>query len=216
MAHEQISLTGYRFSVYTRSVRLVLFEKGLDCAYSEVDPFDPGDAARLSDLHPFRRVPIVTHAGRSFYETTAILRYLDAAFPDPPLTPVSTLAAARMQQVIGIVDSYAYPVLIRNVFSNAVFRPLQGLSGDPAALRDGLSESCAVLRALDDIAAEGEVLNRRFVTLADFHLIPMIDYFRLVPEGAALLADQPALSAWWNGVKGRPSTIVTRPDLNAV
>ena len=216
MTRAMLSLTGYRFSVYTRIVRLVLAEKALDLSYVEVDPFDPATAARLSDQHPFRRVPILTHDGHSFYETAAILRYLDAAFPDPALTPVLPTAIARMQQVIGIVDCYAYPALIRKAFSHAIFRPRQGLRAHPAAICDGLSESRGILRALDDIAHEGEVLNGRTVTLADFHLIPMIDCFRLIPAGAALLADQPALSAWWDVMALRPSTIDTRPDLGAV
>lgn len=216
MSDPAIALLGYRFSVYTRIVRLVLAEKGLRYDYTEIDPFLPELPCGYEDLHPFGRVPVLVHDGFTLYETAAIARYLDKRFPDPALTPDTPEAVARMQQVIGIVDSYGYRALVRQVFSHLVFRPLQGAASSADEVSQGLRESRRVLRSLETIAREGLVLDGETPSLADFHLAPMIDYFIRPQEGAAILQDHPAMAAWWDRVSIRPSVRETRPDLSQV
>ena len=75
-------LHGYRYSVYNRIARLALAEKGLACERVEVNPFDPDRPAVYLTLHPFGRVPVLVHDGFALYETGAITRYLDRAFPE--------------------------------------------------------------------------------------------------------------------------------------
>ena len=76
-------LHGYRYSVYTRIARMVLAEKNLAYEYAEINPFAPGAPSSYLKIHPFQRVPAVDHDGFILYETTAISRYLDEAFPKP-------------------------------------------------------------------------------------------------------------------------------------
>lgn len=213
LADDRIEIFGYRFSVYTRVVTLGLAELRLPFDYHEVDPFQPVAPPALAGLHPFGRVPILRHRGHRIYETAAITRYLDAQFPGTGLIPDTALAAARMQQVMGIVDSYGYAALVRQVFTNVVFRPLEGVAVRPDELQAGLLASRKVLAALEEVAQEGLVLNAAGPSLADIHLFPMIDYFRLAPEGASLLGDHPALMTWWGRFALRPSAVQTRPDL---
>src|ERR1700746_835802 len=101
-------LHGYRYSVYNRIARLALAEK--DVAYDrvEVNPFAPDVPASYLVLHPFGRVPTLVHDGFTLYETGAITRYIDRAFPGPALQPANPQALARMDQIISIVDAYAY------------------------------------------------------------------------------------------------------------
>ena len=100
-------LHGYHYSVYVRIARLVLAEK--DVAYDrvEVNPFSPDIPAAYLTLHPFGRVPTLVHDGFALYETGAISRYIDRAFPGPSLQPRDARALARMDQIIGVVDSRA-------------------------------------------------------------------------------------------------------------
>ncbi|WP_317055793.1 glutathione S-transferase family protein [Roseovarius rhodophyticola] len=206
-----LCLHGYRFSVYTRIVRIVLLEKELEYAYSEVDPFlnTPEPA-----LHPFGRVPTLTHGPATLYETCAITRYLDAEFDSPGLTPSDALSQARMMQVISIVDNYAYWPLVRQVFSHSVFRPIEGEASDPLEIEMGLKAAEPVLEALDVIAAEGRVLVPDQFTLASAHLIPMLDYFTRAPEGADALQKHPNLSHWLEVTQQRPSITATSPVLS--
>jgi glutathione S-transferase len=47
------------------------------------------------------------------------------------------------------------------------------------------------------------------LTLADVWLVPIVAYMRLTPEGAAILAAQPALTRWWEKIRVRPSVAAT-------
>jgi glutathione S-transferase len=67
-----------------------------------------GPSAEHLTRHPFGKIPAFEHAGFRLYEAGAITRYVDEAFPGPPLQPAEPQARARMNQIISIADSYAY------------------------------------------------------------------------------------------------------------
>jgi len=204
-------LIGYRYSVYTRIVRAALIEMGLEATYHEANPFASTIDPVLEESTPFRRVPVLKHQGFVLTETSAILRYLDAIGPGLPLVPTVLRQVARMAQVIAIADFYGYVPLVRQVFANAVFAPMIKEDVDLTALSQGLRDARPVLQSLDMIAAEGHQLNGADITLADLHLSPMIGYFVMVPEGAAMLKEFPALDLWWQQVLDRPSLLQTDP-----
>ena len=200
-------LHGYQYSVYDRVARLTLAEKGVAYDRVEVNPFAPDVPASYLALHPFGRVPTLVHDGFALYETGAITRYIDRAFPGPALQPADPRALARMDQVIGIVDSYGYWPMVRQVFSPRVFRARLGQPVDEAEIARGLAASIKVLAALESLIGDGGV------TLADLHLGAMMAYFTLAPEGAAALNQYPRLAAWWRRVSARPSFAATDPGL---
>jgi len=200
-------LHGYRYSVYLRIVRLALAEKGVGYQRVEVDPFASDVPASYLALHPFGRVPALVHDGFALYETGAITRYVDRAFPEPSLQPAGPRALARMDQIIAIADSYGYWPMVRQVFSHAVFRPRLGQPADAAEVERGLAASTKVLAAVEPLIADGGP------TLADLHLGAMMAYFVLAPEGAALLRQHGRLAAWWAELSARPSFSATDPGL---
>lgn len=206
-------LHGYRYSVYNRIARLALEEKGVAYERVEVNPFAPDRPAAYLALHPFGRVPTLVHDEFVLYETGAITRYVDRAFPGPMLQPVESKALARMDQIIGVVDSYAHWPLVRQVFSHDVFRSRMGNDSDQAEVAQGLSAAGKVLDALEALAAAAPWLAGASISLADLHLGAMVAYFALSPRGAALLADRPKLAAWWAHIQTRPSMAATDPRL---
>ena len=208
-----LTLYGMTGSVYARVVQIVLSEKGLAYDHQEVDPFERPLPDVYAALHPFGRVPVLTHGDFTLYETQAITTYLDTAFPGVSLIPSDHKARARMIQVMSIVDAYGYWPLVRQVFGERVWNPREGLPVNEAILTEGLEASRNVLAALEALAAEALVLTPETFTRADAHLAPMIDYFQRAPEGAALLAQHPHLSQWWQAIQSRSSMRDTRPTL---
>lgn len=196
---DPVHLHGYRYSVYSRIARLVLLSKKVEHRTIEVDPF-----AELSEeylrLHPFGRVPVLTHGVFRLFETSAITRYVDRAFEGPSLQPEGAAALARMDQVIAVIDSYAYWPMVRQVSSHAFFRPYLGEPSSRDEVDAGLEASRKVLSFLDGVAGEGEVLTGQAVTLADCHLAPMMDYFVRAEKGKAALSTHLALQKWWDEV----------------
>jgi len=206
-----VTLHGYKFSVYSRIPRMICHEKGIELEWVEVNPFDDTTPESYETLHPFRRVPVLQHDDFTLYETGAISRYLDENFPGPSLQPKNPRHRARMAQTISIVDAYVYWPLVRQVFSHRVFAPRFGEPSDEDVIAAGLATSKGVLAALEDLASGDAGIISAQVTLADFHLVAMIDYFVMADEGAAMLARYEKLSAWWDGIRARDSVIQTAP-----
>ena len=206
-------LHGYRYSVYLRIARLVLTEKGVAYERVEVNPFAADVPAEYLALHPFGRVPALVHDGFTLYETGAITRYLDRAFAGPALQPTDPRRLARVDQIIGVIDAYAYWPLVRQVFVHDVIRPHNGAAGDPTELEKGLATAAKVLDALETLAAADPWLTGPDLSLADFHLGAMIAYFAQSARGTDLLVARPRLAAWWQRFEARPSVAATDPGL---
>lgn len=208
-----LHLHGYRYSVYNRIARLALAEKGVAYERVEVNPFAPDMPASYLSMHPFGRVPTLVHDGFVLYETGAITRYVDRAFAGPALQPSDPKALGRMDQIIGVIDSYGYWPLVRQVFSHGFFRPKQGLASDPAEVSRGLEAAAKVLPALEALMVGDAFLTGPAPSLADFHLGAMIAYFTCPSEGAAALAHHKRLNEWWQRLSLRPSLAATDPGL---
>jgi glutathione S-transferase len=204
-------LHGYYYSVYNRIARLALAEKGVAYERVEVNPFGDIPAEYLA-LHPFGRVPALVHDGFVLYETGAITRYVDRSFAGPALQPATPRALARMDQLIGVIDSYGYWPMVRQVFSHRVFRTAAGRPVDEAEIAKGLLGAAKVLAALEALACEPFLAGQE-LSLADLHVGAMIAYFTLAPEGAALLAGYPRLAPWWGRLSRRASFAATDPGL---
>ena len=207
---DPVRLHGYQYSVYTRTARLVLLAKGVEHETVEVDPFGELSEDYLT-LHPFGRVPVLTHGAFALFETSAITRYVDRAFEGPSLQPDGAAVLARMDQVIAVIDAYAYWPMVRQVSSHAFFRPHFGEPSSREEVDSGLEASRKVLSFLDRVAGEGEVLTGRDLNLADYHLAPMTDYFVRAEEGRAALAAHRALQRWWDQVSGLDIIKATDP-----
>lgn len=208
-----IILRGYQYSVYNRIARLALHEKGVAYETEEIDPFQVEVPEEFLRRHPFGRVPVLSHGNFDIYETTAICRYIEAAFDGPCLLPTEEKALARVAQVVSIVDSYGYQPMVRQVFAQRVFRPSIGEVGDEVKIAEGLEASVPVLRALNALASEGYVLSGGAITLADCHLAPMVAYFVQAAEGASALQTHSALADWWSNRSRRQAILDTDPGL---
>ena len=207
---ELVYLHGYRYSAYTRIVRLVLLLKRVEHQKIEVNPFAELSEAYLA-LHPFGRVPVLTHGAFKLFETNAITRYVDRTFTGRPLQPQGAAALARMDQIIAVIDAYAYWPMVRQVSSHAFFRPFLGEPSSPEEIDTGLEASRKILSFLEGVAAEGVVLTGRDITLADCHLAPMMDYFVRAEEGKAALSPHLALQRWWDRVSALDILKATDP-----
>ena len=193
---------GADYSVYVRIVRLVLAEKGIDYELVPVDVFAAGGVpAWYFEHHPFGRIPAFEHDGARLFETSAIARYVDEAFDGPVLQPKDPRARATMNQIIGMLDAYAYRSMVWDV---AVER-LEKETPDEALIASGLSQASTTLQALSSLKAPGPWLLGDQLTLADLHAASIIGYFVKVSDGQKLLAEFPEILGWWARIPARPS-----------
>ena len=207
---EEPVLYGAPYSVYVRTARLALAEKGVAYRLVAVDVFAPGGPpAKYLKRHPFGRIPAFEYRGFRLYEAAAITRYVDEAFPGPALQPASPEARARMNQAIGILDAYAYRTLVWDIYVEQVVAPRRGQEPDEARIRAALPRAAICLGALEQIMGPGPHLAGAALTLADLHAAPMFACFATAPEAGPLLAAHPSLERWWKSIAGRPSMVAT-------
>lgn len=205
------TLYGAAYSVYVRIVRLALEEKGIAYELIPIDVFAPGGPPdAYLQRQPFGRIPAFEHDGFRLFETSAIARYVDEAFPGPKLQPIEPRKRAWVNQVIGILDSYAYRTLVWDIYVERVDAPNEGRASNEALIAAALPKAQTCLRVLSDIMADGPWLTGDALTLADLHAAPMFAYFLKAPEGREMVARYPDLSAWWARIETRPSMSHTR------
>jgi len=203
---------GAAYSVYVRAVRLALEEKGVAYRLEEVDVFAAGGPPRAYlRRHPFGRIPAFEHDGFRLYESRAIELYVEDAFAGPPLMPATPPSRARVHQIVGVLDCYAYRTLVWDIYVGRVERARAGAAYE-AGIAAAVPRARGCLGALAELMGDGPYLAGDCITLADLHAAPMFACFRRAPEGAALLAEAPSLSRWWEAMATRPSLAATAVD----
>ena len=203
---DDVTLYGLERSVYTRIARLGLEEKAVAYTLQETEIFGPdGVPAEHRIRHPFGRIPALRHGEFSLYEAGAIARYVDEAFAGPPLQPTATRERARMNQVISILDSYAYRPMVWGVFVERVSKPLAGENTNERLVEQSTAASTVVLAALSDMLGDSPYLTGDTLSLADLHAYPMLRYLALTAEGASALLVHRNLVTWMDSMQQRPS-----------
>jgi len=195
-------------STYTRAVRLAFFEKGI--AHT-LQPAAPQSADILAH-HPFGKIPVLRLGEASLYESSAILRYIDEAYPGPTLMPADPLARARAEQWISAINCYADRPIVRNYVLQYVFP--RGADGKPdrAAIDAAVPEIRKVLGALDAAYGANDYLVDGKVSLPDILLAPALNYLGLFPEGKELLSHYANVRRARDAFAARPSFVsATQP-----
>lgn len=196
-------------SPYVRAPLLALEEKGLPW---RLDPLPMG-GNRTPDykarLHPFAKIPVLDHGDFRLYETRAILDYIDQVAPEPALTPSDPKLRARMNQVIGIVDSYVAPRLSGGVTFPRLVAPHFGIPVDDAAVVAAIPAAQEVIDELTRLLGNHDCMAGPALSLADLMLIPHLAFMPDFAEGAAMIAPHANLAAWIERMKARPSMAAT-------
>ena len=208
----ETTLYGVHASPYVRAARLGLEEKGV--AYDLVEfPISEMKQQPHLSRQPFGRIPAFEHKGFPLYETQAILRYVDVAFPGPSLQPTDPRQAARMNQIIGIVDAYMFMDVSFGISYQRLMAPRHGKTPDEARVAESLPKARLCIEVLDQLKGDNAFMAGDAVSLADLMVAPHYYYFSLTPEGRDVLGPHERLRRWWQAMAGRESIKRTEPKL---
>ena len=94
-------IIGSSRSTYTRVVRMVCEEKGIEYVLSEAELGAP----ELFAIHPFGKMPVMRHGDVELFESKAIAAYLDRRFPGPTVFPSDPLLGALTEQWVSLVNT---------------------------------------------------------------------------------------------------------------
>ena len=207
---DKITLYGFNGSTYVRTVKMLLAEKGV----SDIEQIplnvlagEPKSAEHLK-RHPFGKVPVLEHDGMRILETSAIVRYLNDVLPGPSLVPGTPKDRARMDMVIGLIDSYGYGALLGGVAAYHLFPDFVGGKND-SARQSGLDNGRKVLELAMQTRGAGPFIAGQ-LSLADLYLAPIMAYLAMTPDIATLLTI-PGLQDWWTSTQALPSFKSTTP-----
>ena len=203
---------GFPQSTFVNIVKLVLTHKDVPYTFHDLETV-MGKPEHLA-LHPFNRVPILGHGEFTVYETSAIVSYIDEAFPGPRLTPQDVRARARMNQWISAVNSYYYTYMIYHVTHERRVFPALGIASDEKVVAHALPKVELGLQVLERTLSRGdEYLVGSELSLADFYLLPSTFSFYQIEEGKTLYPKFPAFCRWRERMENLETTKKFRAGL---
>jgi glutathione S-transferase len=200
-------IIGSARSTYTRVVRMVCEEKGIDYVLTE----SLLRAPELLAVHPFGKMPVLRHGDFALCESKAIATYLDRSFTGPQLIPSEPRLAALTEQWVSLVNTVMDATLIRTYLVAYIAPKTPDGAPDRAAIEAVMPAVREQLGILNDaVAGTGYLVGDRF-TFADINLLPILHRVQQPPEGAAALAALTHLAGYYRRHAARPSFARTDP-----
>lgn len=200
-------ILGPEFSNFVRSVMLCCEEKGLTDYRYGMAPEGSEIAFKSPEhlrLHPYGKVPVLIHDGRSLFETTSICRYLDQAFGGPALQPEEPRARAQVDERCAEIALYIDHALVREVLLEFAFP--KGADGGVRldVVEDKLPGAHKALARVEEMLGANPFICGESYTLADALITPMLDYIARIPMGDEVIGNG-RLRAYLERMRQRPS-----------
>lgn len=202
-----LTLWSHPYSAYGQKASVALYELGLPFRTRLVDATDEAVMTEFRALSPFAKMPALvdTAAGKTLYESSIVIEYLDGLAGGGRLIPADPEAALEVRLVDRMVDTY-----VGGAMNRIIPRKLR-----PAGNEDpfGDAEDARILAGgwdwLEGRLSDGRTWGAgETFTLADCCAAPMLTYARrLVPFG-----DRPRLRAWHGRLMSRPSFVRALED----
>ncbi|WP_109125487.1 SRPBCC domain-containing protein [Dyella sp. C11] len=197
-----IVIVGSPISTYVRTVCIALAEKGVAYTLKPAKPHSP----EVDAIHAFGRIPAMYDGPLQFYETRAILRYIDEAFDGPSFLPANGVTArARAEQWYSVLDDYGYDAIVKRCVLPYLFPASADGKPDRAVIDAALPDIDRVLATLDAAYGKRDFLVGNAPCLADYLAAPLMHSLSQVPEGPALLARYPNVQRGLAVMQARPS-----------
>ncbi|HEU4460427.1 MAG TPA: glutathione S-transferase [Methylibium sp.] len=113
-----ITLCGFSLSNYYNKVKLVLLEKGIAFEEKTVKT-GLGDAVRASS--PLAKIPFLETPQGPLAESSAIVEWIEATHPNPPLLPADPWQAAKIRELNVFLETHL-ELAVRQLYPQAFFR----------------------------------------------------------------------------------------------
>ena len=113
-----LTLCGFPVSNYYNKVKLALLEKNVSFVEEHVKT-GLTDEAVLS-ASPLAKIPFIRTPQGNLCESEAIVEYIEAAYPHPPLLPADPFAAAKVRELCIYIDLHI-ELVARELYYQAFF-----------------------------------------------------------------------------------------------
>lgn len=191
-------------SANSRRVWIALLEKGIP--FEEVLLKLDGDQLHpeFLGISPFHHIPVLIDDGFKIVESLAILDYLEAKYPTPPLMPTEAKAIATVRMVEMVTLNELLPAMIRLTSQAMGF-----VENDPQKLEQAKQKTLAVLKFFENLLGDSPYFGSERLTLADIVAGTTVPQLPLI---GVTLDDYPKLSAWSDRLMQRETWVKTQPS----
>lgn len=202
-----LKLYHHPLSPNSRRVWIALLEKALPFELVELkldgDQFQP----KFLEISPFHHIPALADGDFSLVESQAILDYLDAKYPDPPLRPVDPQAFGIGQMVRMATVNELAPAM-----GPLVSQMMGFASPDTEKIAQAQEKSAGVLRVFDRLLNGQPFFGGEQLSLADITAGVSVPWF---PKMGMPLDEFPQLREWCDRLQQRESwkTTAAGPDV---
>ena len=165
-----LTLCGFPISNYYSKVKLALLEKGVAFTEEPVPTMSTEETV-LADS-PLGKIPFIRTPDGSLCESQAIMEYIEAAYPQPPLMPADAYAAAKVRELIIFIDLHL-ELVARELYLQAFFGGTVSDSAK-ASVRTQLEKNIAGFKRLVKFSpyAAGDVFSQ--ADCAAFASLPLV------------------------------------------
>lgn len=111
-------LCGFALSNYYNKVKLALLEKGVP--FTEEHVRTGLSSEEVLAASPLAKIPFIRTEHGTLCESQAILEYIDALHPTPPLLPADPFAAAKVRELVTFVDLHL-ELVARELYGKVFF-----------------------------------------------------------------------------------------------
>jgi glutathione S-transferase len=163
---------------------------------------------------PYRLAIMPMGAARTpeYLRTQAILRYVDSLSAHNRLQPQDAKAAARMNQIVGIVDWYVFPqITVKITAERLMSQMFWGRGPDEEGVAKAVPAASVCVQELQRLLGTAPFLAGDSLSIADLMLVPHIAMFRMTAEGQSLLQGT-ALNEWMDRMATRASLQATERE----
>ena len=192
---------GNPLSPFVRKVLVYAAERGIAVETKFGRPGEPNPEFEATS--PFKKIPGFADGDFKISDSSAIVAYLEAKFPEGRLIPSDPEGAARVTWYDEFADTIAFPPAAK-VFGNRVVAPLMGREGDLAAADTALAEEMPKVYTYLESVIDGDYLVGDALTLADISVASILVNMDLC-DGAPGSVTYPKLCAWKTKMHARPS-----------
>ena len=144
-----IKLHGFAVSNYYNKAKMALLEKGLP--FTEVPQGTKSTDEAVLSASPLGKIPYITTGHGSLCESQAILDYLEAIAPEPPLLPADPFAAAKVRELTTFID-WHLEMAARQLYGAVFFKAPPLSESNLARIRKELEKAIAGFKRLAKFA----------------------------------------------------------------
>ena len=204
----EVVLYGFGAASYPWTAMLACAEKGVPY---RLEPADLKSPEYRELRQPYVKMPAMQHGDLKLFESSAIVRYVDAAFDGPPLQPTEPQALAKMEQWISVIKSYVYADVVPGLILQYLIP--KGADGRPdrGAIEASVPKIRYHLTVLENGIDAAPFAVGDTLTLADIFVGPLVHYLEYTPEFSGYLGDHPKLSRFIEAMRAREAFKATMP-----